>query len=165
MKDKESSVQKRRMYLSIFILSFILQTSMAVMLIVGCQQSQVAPPALIADKAACQKCNMLISETNFASAFIDAEGKMQIDDIGCMLGVLRSYPKQPEHIWVRDYKQDTWISATDAFFISSPQLGTPMNYGFVALESANDVQELVHAKGGTVINGFDTLLKEFREMS
>jgi copper chaperone NosL len=158
------SMKPRSIYRSVILLSFILQTSVALLL--GCKATRTGPPELVADKIACNKCNMLLSETRFAAAFEDKDGNAQVfDDIGCMLGVLRSLPKLPEHIWVRDYRQDLWIEANTATFVSSQKLGTPMNYGFVALANAQDADELARANDGKVLAGFDTLMKEFRGIS
>src|ERR1043165_497770 len=136
MKDTDNCMKKTSINKFAIFLSFILQTSVA-LVFGGCKQSTIEPPELVADKIACKTCNMLVSETKFAAAFEDSDGNMQIfDDIGCMLTVLRSKQKLPEHIWVRDYRQDEWIEANAATFVSSQKLGTTQNYRFVALTKA-----------------------------
>ena len=167
MKNTNPSL-KRQYHTSMWVLSFILQTSVVFLALGfwGCKANRTGPPELVADKIACKQCNMLLSETRFAAAYEDADGNTQVfDDIGCMLNTLRNAQKLPENIWVRDYKQDTWLEANAATFVSSKRLGTPMNYGFVALSNVKDADELAKTSDGKVLAGFDTLIKEFRGIS
>lgn len=157
---------QRSNHASVFFVSFILQTSIWLLLVTGCSGSKAGPPELVADKIACAKCNMLLSETRFAAAFQLSDGQTRVfDDVGCMLGQLRTMPKLPDHIWVRDYEHDTWLDARAAIFVASQQFGTPMNYGFIALGSAQAADELARSHNGKVLAGFDTLILEFRGIS
>ena len=164
MKDSASSRKNRSIYRTAVFLSFILQTSVA--LLIGCKSNRTGPPELVADKIACKKCNMLLSETRYAAAFEDAEGNAQIfDDIGCMLSTLQSIEKMPKQIWVRDFKTDTWTDAHTAYFVSSEKFSTPMNYGFVAVAHSTDADELAKSNDGKIVTGFDTLIKVFQGIS
>jgi copper chaperone NosL len=164
MNIMDHRTRDRSVKWSVIFLSFILQTSVA--FFAGCRSNRTGPPELVADKIACKKCNMLLSETRFAAAYEETTGNAQVfDDIGCMLSALRNVQKLPEHIWVRDYKRDMWIEANAATFVASQKLGTPMNYGFVALRNVNDADDIAKTHDGKVLAGFDALIKEFRGIS
>jgi copper chaperone NosL len=107
-----------------------------VMLAAGaaCAVKADGPPRIEVDRTPCAHCGMLISETMFAAAFKAAGAEPKVfDDIGCLLNAAKREADQNSlRFWFHDAATGEWIAGTDATFVRSDQLRTPMNGGFVA---------------------------------
>lgn len=103
------------------------------MLVSGCAAEKVSHPEIIPDISSCSECGMLISDIRFA-AYLKSERIEIFDDVGCMATFVISNQIQPEIIEVKDYDNSEWIHATEAVFIKTKSIRTPMNYNFTAFK-------------------------------
>jgi len=130
-------------------------------LFLGCALGKPEPPKITQDRAACSKCRMLVSDLRYASAFNDGSDKV-FDDIGCMLNLIASNDLKPVSIWVIDYQKYSWLDATQAIFVYAPKLGTPMNYGYVAVATTEAANNLAARVDGRVLGDWNATLSFFK---
>ncbi len=131
-------------------------------LVAGCTKSLDTPPELRADKVACTRCRMLISDTRFACA-LKLDRYLLFDDIGCMLDYSRTHASTREastgpQVWVRDFENDAWIHAQDAHFFATKDRKTPMGYGYIAINAKSNA---VAPAGATLIGSINELQTQF----
>jgi len=110
----------------------ILKYCLIIILLSGCASRKEAQPEIIPDISTCSKCEMLISETQFASYLI-SDRTYLFDDIGCMMKFIESNKDSIHETGFMDYENKTWISGKSATFIKVSTIITPMNYGFIAV--------------------------------
>lgn len=123
----------------------------------ACGVNAAGPPAITVDHTPCSHCGMLISEPAFAAAYrVDGQEARVFDDIGCLLNALRTGPAAPA-IWVQDAAGAGWIDASDATYVTSSRIPTPMNGGVLAYASADAAAQTAHAQGGELVRSFAEL--------
>ena len=111
------------------LLGFALAGSVAA---AGCGVAAQGPPEIVLDRTACSHCRMLISETVYAAAYQAAGAAPRVfDDIGCLLSASRSESGDLK-FWFHDASHGGWIEGTEATFVASPQIRTPMGGGIIA---------------------------------
>lgn len=103
-----------------------------IILLTGCASRKEAQPEIIPDISSCSKCEMLISETQFASYLISDKIYL-FDDIGCMMKFIESNKDSIHDTCFMDYETKMWIPGKSATFIKVSTISTPMNYGFIAV--------------------------------
>jgi nitrous oxide reductase accessory protein NosL len=130
-------------------------------LFLGCALGKPEPPKITQDRSACAKCRMLVSDLRYAGAYNDGSEKV-FDDIGCMLNLIASQDLKLENVWVMDYQKYAWIEAQHAIFIYAPKLGTPMNYGYVAVADVKAANDLAARVGGQVLGDWNATLHFFK---
>ena len=97
------------------------------------------PVDIVWDKEACAHCHMHVGEPAFAAQVQLHNGAvLNFDDPGCMMTWLKQHTvtkqpsSEPRAIYVRHYKQDRWLSQTEAAFVD--HLTTPMGFGLGAVD-------------------------------
>jgi copper chaperone NosL len=136
------------------LMAISLLTLVASMLATGCS-TQSDEPEIVRDRTACSNCKMLISETHFAAAFRVGDVDQVFDDIGCMLEKLADDPSlKPQQLWARDQLTDSWITADNGYYAYSPELRTPMGFGYVAYANRSEAEAAAAKVSGKVFNGF-----------
>lgn len=85
----------------------------------------------------CSHCHMTLADPRFAGQIVTVTGKvLPFDDVGClaMYVVTGGIPGNEIHaIWVNDFgAPDALVRATEAVFLASNSLHTPMDYGLAA---------------------------------
>lgn len=107
------------------------------------------PPDIRWGEDPCDECHMIISEQRFAAGYHTAEGTtFRFDDIGCMLQHLRQRSDSVSSIWVVDYTTGKWLPATQALFVHSREIITPMGHGIVAVSSPAEADALTRRYQG-----------------
>ncbi|MDP4198641.1 MAG: nitrous oxide reductase accessory protein NosL [Bacteroidota bacterium] len=160
MSNERAALHKtfRAMGIRLLITSSLLLAAF----VMGCAGGTATPPELVADRSSCHKCQMLISDTRYAAAINDGEIRT-FDDIGCMLSAITSMKQEPANVWVRDFNKNTWLDARKASYVFAAKLGTPMNYGFVAVVSRTEAQSLATRVAGQPIDSWGQLRQQFKE--
>ena len=125
----------------------------SLLLFVCCETSKFKPVA-IAPEDMCAYCKMAISEKRYAAEFIDSEGQAsKFDDIGCMVNFIKSKKNTTKIVayFVMDFDERRWIKATDASYIRSSELNTPMNGGIIAFKDQAKAKEAADRYHGKLI--------------
>ena len=113
-----------------------------------CPQSADTAPRIRYGSDVCDECGMIVSEERFAAAIVSSSGGevRRFDGIGCLLRFREKNTQENERVWVHDYEGGQWIHAKQAFFVSNPEIITPMGDGLIAFSSetsARKVGELI----------------------
>jgi copper chaperone NosL len=131
-----------------------------VLWLAGCARGQrmIEPPAIHYGEDRCAECGMIISDARFASGLLYeiGEGRYEsliFDDIGDMMAYVEKHPEQHIVAWyVHDYASEAWLDATQAYFVSSPELHTPMAHGIAAHTSQAAAQAMADELQGKVFD-------------
>lgn len=134
-----------------------------VMLAAGaaCGVKADAPPHIEVDRTPCSHCGMLVSEPTFAAAYRrDGFDARIFDDIQCLLNAA-SGEANPERLrfWFHDAATAAWIDRTEAVFVRSARLRTPMGGGLVAFSGRAAAAHGAHQHQGQVVGTLDDLLR------
>lgn len=127
----------------------------------ACGVKADGPPHIEVDRTPCAHCGMLISEPSFAAAYRrDGSDARIFDDIGCLLNAVSGEPN-PERLrfWFHDAATAVWIDRTEAVFVRSARLRTPMAGGLVAYRGAAAAERAAAQHEGQVVASLDDLLK------
>ena len=116
----------------------------ALALLAGCARGSAtpAPPEIRYGEDQCAHCTMIISDPRFAAgvAYEIEPGRYEslaFDDIGDMLAEVSSHPERVVvEYYVHDYTTKEWLDATEAHFVVSAALPSPMGSGITAHASA-----------------------------
>jgi copper chaperone NosL len=137
-------------------------------LISGCARGETspAPPDIRYGEDICVECNMIISDARFAAGYAHeiTPGRYQskaFDDIGDMLVHARKNPNDKVSVWyVHDYESEEWLDASEAIFVISPDLPTPMGYGILAYADETAAQAMAAQAGARVLTWNELLAEE-----
>lgn len=61
--------------------------------------------------------------------------------------------------WVHDYTTEQWLDASDAWYVRSPEIQTPMGGGIVAFAKREDADSLAAQRDGEVLR-WETLIDQ-----
>lgn len=129
----------------------------------GCgDRDETGPPTLHLGYDVCDFCKMIISDQNFAAACIvrSTDGRARsvaFDDIGCLLEFQESPADGTiEHAYVTDYDTGDWLNASDALYIQSPDIRSPMASGMIASQTPTGADRLADRFDASVMR-FDEL--------
>lgn len=128
---------------------------------VGCGSSggDLRPPELMLGSDTCEECGMLVSDAKYAAATLTEDGHShKFDDLAEMFVFQAKHADETVQAWfVHDYDTEIWIRGEQAFYVQSPQIQSPMNYGVVAFEIYDVAQAFAKQVGGQVFT-----FEEFR---
>jgi copper chaperone NosL len=107
----------------------------------------VEPESLQYGEDACYTCKMTLMDKKFGAELVTKKGRVyKFDDINCMLDFYNSGSVAEEEFSYRlvvDFAQPgTLIEASDAFYLKSPELKTPMASQIAAFEKKENMDEL-----------------------
>lgn len=93
----------------------------------------------------CAHCNMMISDQQFASQLVTSTGRhYSFDAIECMAAYTADFDGEIHSLWVRDYYEyEEWIDATQATFVQSDEIPSPMSVNISAYKDREDAQQQV----------------------
>jgi copper chaperone NosL len=134
------------------------------LLAVACGVKADGPPEILVDRTPCAHCGMLVSEPAFAAAYRRDGSEARIfDDIGCLLNAISS-EANPERLrfWFHDAGTAVWIDRTEAVFVRSARLRTPMSGGIVAYGGHAAAEKGAADHAAVVIGSFDQVLMNQR---
>lgn len=114
---------------------------------------KVEPEPLTYGQDACHSCKMTLMDKKFGAELVTNKGKIfKFDDVNCMLTFYHSGEVTPEDIafkLVVDYSQPAkLIPATDAFYLKSPDVKTPMASQVAAFEHQKDMEDVKKGSKG-----------------
>jgi copper chaperone NosL len=128
----------------------------------ACGLKADGPPDFDVDRTSCAHCGMLISEPTFAAAYRrDGSGARIFDDIQCLLNAM-SGEANPERLrfWFHDAATAVWIDRTEAVFVRSARLRTPMAGGLVAYRGLDAARRGAADHQGEILGAFEDLLND-----
>ena len=112
------------------------------------------PPEINYGRDLCIECGMIISEAKFATAYRAADGAERIfDDVGDMIVYLEKTGEHaaPESIWVHDFETEEWVAASDAHFVPTLSVASPMGHSIVAFSDMGRATAFAQSVDGEVI--------------
>ena len=115
-------------------------TVCTILFFIGCNSG---PKPIMYGEENCDFCSMTIMDDKHASEIVTNKGKVyKYDSIECMIRSLEYYADDAEAILVMDFKNPgTFIDATTAAFLVSPDLPSPMGANLKAFSSMEDAAE------------------------
>ncbi len=115
--------------------------------------SASGPPKILYGRDVCDQCHMIISEPRFAAAYRDGSGKAFVfDDIGDLLAHAQGAGGATAvTAWVHDYTTEEWLGASDAWFVRSPEIQTPMSGGIIAFAKREDAEAFAAERNGEAL--------------
>ena len=125
----------------------------------ACGARADGPPAIEVDRTACSHCGMLVSERAYAAAYRSAGGEPRVfDDIKCLLDAVAREPEMDRlQFWFHDAASAAWIGGSEAVFVTSPQLRTPMGGGAIAFRDRAAALDWAARNGGTLVESLQAL--------
>ena len=126
-----------------------------VLVLAACQPGEDAsgPPEIRYGEDVCDRCNMLISEPRFATAYATESAEVRrFDDIGCLFLHAQEEGETIASYWVHDFNSEEWIAAEEATFVVNPDLVTPMGWGIASFAEGGDADAYQTEEGGTVLS-------------
>jgi hypothetical protein len=106
----------------------------------ACGHRELRPEPLPLDRVNCARCNMIVSQLRFAAQARSAGEETRFyDDVGCLAADAKAGRSGTDLFVVVD-DAGRWTPASSAFYARPARLDTPMGYGFVALDSAEETR-------------------------
>jgi len=144
--------------------SFIIPFLLTLLVILSCKNdSKIEPAEIYYGEDVCEKCKMIISEKLFSSEYLIDKGKTKkFDDLGCMFHYIAQEEVNKDKIssiFVIDYYTNRWINESDAYYVWSKNMITPMDHGFVAIEKKETAEKLANSINGKVIGNYTDVMK------
>jgi copper chaperone NosL len=138
----------------------LMAAAAAAVLTAACGVTAEGPPDIAVDRTPCAHCGMLISEPVYAAAYRTPQSESLVfDDIGCLLKAAAREPRADAlRFWFHDAATAVWIDGTDAVFVSSRALRTPMGGGLVAYRDRAAAREAAVRQQGSVVPSLTELL-------
>ncbi|MGW8317946.1 MAG: nitrous oxide reductase accessory protein NosL [Candidatus Promineifilaceae bacterium] len=110
------------------------------------------PPEIRYGEDTCDRCQMIINEARYASAYVTADGQTRrFDDIGGMVAFSDETGENVSAYWVHDYDSESWLKADQSLFVMSVQEPTPMGFGIVAFSSRERAESWASEHSGMVM--------------
>jgi copper chaperone NosL len=108
---------------------------------------RVEPEPLQYGEDACHTCKMTLIDKKFGAELVSTKGKVyKFDDVNCMVTFYNSgeIPTQDfAYRLVTDFSQPTkLIEATDAFYLKSPAIKTPMASQIAAFQQKQNMEDI-----------------------
>lgn len=144
--------------------SIIIPFLFTLLVILSCKSdSKIEPVEIYYGGDVCEKCKMIISEKPFSAEYLIDKGKTKkFDDLGCMFHYIAEEEVNQDKIssiFVIDYYNNRWINGSDAYYVWSKNLTTPMDHGFVAIEKKETAEKLANSINGKVIGIYKDVME------
>lgn len=121
----------------------------------GCErEAQTGPPAIGYASDVCDQCNMIISDERFAAAMrvVEPDGfttSVIFDDLNCMV----RYESANDGLtvlnrWTHHYLTNAWLEVSEARFVQSDDLVTPMGSHVAAFATEAEADGAAESLGG-----------------
>jgi copper chaperone NosL len=133
----------------------ILIISALIATLVACGDTTDAdePPEIRYGVDVCTHCGMIISEEQYAGGLVSPDSETEIfDDIGEMIDVIQEEGVNERRVWVNDFESLEWLDGTQASYVVSDAIVTPMGSGVVAFEAREDADEFASLNDGQVMS-------------
>lgn len=111
------------------------------------------PPDISFGRDVCAECHMIISEPRFAAAYrVGSEKPLVFDDIADMVThANKAGDVDRMKAWVHDYPSEKWMNATDAWYVRSVEIQTPMGGGVVAFRQRDEAEQFKREHDGELL--------------
>lgn len=114
----------------------------------------------------CHFCKMTLMDSKFGAELVTTKGKVyKFDDLNCFLNYYNSGSEEERaiaHKLVVDYsKPGTLINATEAFYLKSSEVHSPMNGGIAAFETKSDMDNFKKQWRGIYL-GWGEVVTQFK---
>lgn len=117
----------------------------------GCGKPSLKPVE-IEPADMCSSCRMAISEARYAAEIVDRdENVYKFDDIGCMLRFLRAHRTPGAALYVRDYDGSGWMTVSEAQYVRSDAIPSPMGGHTIAVKQKSSAEEYARRLHGTLL--------------
>ena len=154
--------RKRRKHQKMTKIKATTATTLAILLalfIAGCKHK---PESIAAGKDDCAECKMTIMDPRFAAEILTKKGKVyKFDDVHCIALFMKKRGVEMgdihQTLFVNYNNPTEFIKVSNAEFVVSSQLKTPMNGNAVALKSRQEAQQLSSGIEGSKITDWATL--------
>lgn len=115
-----------------------------------------APQPIHVGSDTCDYCRMMISDQEFASQVLNKQGRaFKFDSVECMAAFdqTRTAEMQVHSLWVPDFlNPEQWVPATDAVYLHSTSLRSPMGLFLTAYANADDARQMLEEYGGALLD-------------
>lgn len=110
----------------------------------------------------CEFCRMQIIDNRYGSEIVTDKGKVfKFDEVGCMIEyalVQNLIGDANQKFLVTDFAApETFIDATDAFFVQNDNFRSPMGSNVMAFDSEISRQKFTAESGGSLLNWVDVI--------
>jgi copper chaperone NosL len=111
-------------------------------LVLACGPS--GPRAIALGKDQCSHCHMTVIQERFTAQAVMATGKTFVfDDLGCLANWLAATAEAPASVWVwSTVAGEGWVPASEAVYVESDSLHTPMGSHLAAARPGPAVDSL-----------------------
>ncbi|MEA3337071.1 MAG: copper chaperone PCu(A)C [Chloroflexota bacterium] len=142
------------------ILKIVVAVLVMMLFLAACAQGQteIEPPEIRYGEDICIQCNMIISDPRFASAYVHeiSPGRYEsipFDDIGELFLYADANPNHQIVAWyVHDYATQEWLDATQAHFVFSDEMISPMAQGTASHADLADAEKMAEELNGEVLD-------------
>lgn len=122
-------------------------------LLAGCEPK---PQPIEFGNDQCEYCRMMITEAEYASQALNHRGRsFKFDSVECMAAfdATAEDPGQIHSLWVPDFhNSENWLQSTEAVYLQSETLRSPMGLGLTAYSSEPAAREMQAEYGGEIIS-------------
>jgi copper chaperone NosL len=131
----------------------------SLLIISGCK---AGPEPINYGQDECEFCRMQITDNRYGSEIVTDKGKVfKFDEVGCMIeyALVKNYIGDAnQKFLVTDFAApDTFIDATEAFFVQNDNFRSPMGSNVMAFESEISRQKFVAENNGHLLNWVDVI--------
>lgn len=122
------------------------------------------PQPFEAGKDSCTTCKMTITDTRFGGELITTKGKTyKFDDIRCMIAFLGDNAdlKYSHSLVINFAKPNTFIETGKAWFVTSPDLRSPMGSNTAGFETKDAATAFAKGKEATIAD-WETILNQLK---
>jgi len=121
----------------------------------ACSSAETSgPPEIQYGRDICVQCGMIINEEKYAAAYTLGNGTERLfGDLGDLIRFQRMTGEliDPERTWVHDVETVEWVGVTNAYFVATLSVRTPMGHGIVALSDEGRANTFASEVDGEVI--------------
>lgn len=122
------------------------------LLLIGCSQE---PAEIHYQQDECEHCKMMIADSRFAAQLVTEKGKAhKFDAIECLTSYRHNHSGQLDGtaIWVSDFRNPgTWLKGTEAVYIQSEVIRSPMGQNLLAFENKAEAKEHLEEYPGEIL--------------
>lgn len=131
-------------------------STVAAMLVFGLASCNDGPRPINYGKDICEDCNMNIIDKKYGAKVLTKKGRAFVfDDAHCVAGFLKEASikeNEIDKILFVDYQnENTFLDAKGAFFVTSPQLKSPMSSNVAAVANKVAAEKLASQVSGLVL--------------
>ncbi len=124
------------------------------LLLGGCAgASATAVPEIELGRDICMECGMAIDEMRFAAVYRLGDGTERLfDDLGDLILHGRAAGELDDaRIWVADFETEAWVAASEAFYVPTTGVTSPMGHGLLAFGDEGRAVATADLLGGAVV--------------